>query len=419
MPGDGTKPATMSAEAPVRLLDITRLVARAGAGPLTGIDRVERAYVRALIAQNRSFAMICRTALGYLILGSNCAPRLLTWVDDSSTIPPTSVFSRTLAHNRRTPALEAALRPHALAKVRPSHLADWLVGQFSAGISYLNVGHSNLTDRMLGQLRQVSGMRIAVMIHDTIPLDFPQYSGGRAPTEFREKLAAAMRHADLLLCTSAAVEADVLRWAGVLGTRAPTKVAHLGIETAAPDAAAIPRALNLKRPYFVTLGTIEPRKDHTLLLDIWADFHATLPPEEIPQLFIVGRRGWRNEMVFRRLDSEPFMGKSVFEVANLTDGAVTAMLQNACGLLAPSHAEGFGLPAAEAAALGVPVLASDLPVTREVLGSYPIYALPGDLSAWGSGIRTLTLLAKSPRLRPVPAKVPDWTRHFNLVFNWV
>lgn len=409
----------MSAEAPVRLLDITRLVARAGAGPLTGIDRVERAYLRALIAQSHPFAMICRTALGYLILGGDCAPRLLTWVDDTRIIPPTSALTRSLARARRTPALEAALRPYALARLRPTQLADWLAGCFPAGISYLNVGHANLTDLTLGQLRRVPGLRVAVMIHDTIPLDFPQYSGVRAPAEFREKLAAATRHADLLLCTSAAVEADVRRWAGVLGTRAPTKVAHLGVETAAPDAAAIPMALDLKRPYFVTLGTIEPRKDHALLLDIWADFHATLPQEEIPQLFIVGRRGWRNEAVFRRLDAEPFMGKSVFEVANLTDGAVTAILQNACGLLAPSHAEGFGLPAAEAAALGIPVLASDLPVTREILSNYPIYAPPGDMPAWSVGIRAMTLQAKSPRLRQVPAKVPDWTTHFNLVFNWV
>ena len=66
----------MSAEARPRFLDITRLVARAGAGPLTGIDRVERAYLAALIDRGDPFALICRTAFGFLIVAPEAAPKI-------------------------------------------------------------------------------------------------------------------------------------------------------------------------------------------------------------------------------------------------------------------------------------------------------------------------------------------------------
>ena len=409
----------MSAKAPFRLLDITRLVARAGGRPLTGIDRVERAYLAALIARQDPFALICRTAAGVLILGSDTAPKLLAWVDDTGTIPRASLLGRTLARSHCTPGLEAALRPLALARLRCARMADWLAARLPMGVSYLNVGHASLTEQMLFQLRRVPGLTVAVMIHDTIPLDYPEYSAARAPAEFREKLSAVVRHANLILCTSAAVEADVRRWAETFGAIPPTRIAHLGVEVSAPNRASVPPTFDLTRPYFVALGTIEPRKDHALLLDIWANFHATVPQEEIPRLFILGRRGWKNETVFTRLDAAPFMGKTVFESADLTDGGGAAILQGACGLLAPSRAEGYGLPTAEAASLGVPVLATDLPVTREILGAYPIYAPAGDMYAWANMIKILAFRAKSPRLRPVPAKVPDWTGHFNLVFNWV
>ena len=409
----------MSAKAPFRLLDITRLVARAGGRPLTGIDRVERAYLAALIARQDPFALICRTAAGVLILGSDTAPKLLAWVDDTGTIPRASLLGRTLARSHCTPGLEAALRPLALARLRCARMADWLATWLPMGIRYLNVGHTNLTGQTLGQLRRVPGLTVAVMIHDTIPLDYPEYSAARAPAEFREKLSAVVRHANLILCTSAAVEADVRRWAGIFGAIPLTRIAHLGVEVVAPDSALVPLTFDLTRPYFVALGTIEPRKDHALLLDVWARFHVTLPQDETPWLFILGRRGWKNDTVFSRLDAAPFIGKTVIEAADLADGGVAAILPGACGFLAPSRAEGYGLPAAEAASLGVPVLATDLPVTREILGAYPIYAPAGDMYAWANMIRILALRAKSPRLRPIPAKVPDWAGHFNLVFKWV
>ncbi|MDT9702392.1 glycosyltransferase, partial [Streptomyces sp. P17] len=92
------------------------------------------------------------------------------------------------------------------------------------------------------------------------------------------------------------------------------------------------------RPRFVTLGTIEPRKNHALLLDVWD----SLPPPR-PQLVVIGRRGWADQALFARIAATP----DVAEFNTLDDGQVAAVLTGAQALLMPSFAEGFGLPLTE------------------------------------------------------------------------
>ena len=112
--------------APRHILDITRLVARAGSAPLTGIDRVERAYLRALNLREDRFYLACRTALGWLMADGSIAAQLLQWIDHPDSLPVPALIDRLIARPRQTPALEAALRVAALARLRPGALAGWL-----------------------------------------------------------------------------------------------------------------------------------------------------------------------------------------------------------------------------------------------------------------------------------------------------
>jgi glycosyltransferase involved in cell wall biosynthesis len=400
----------MSAERRALWLDITRLIGRAGAGPLTGIDRVERAYLAELIRRGPPFRLACRTALGWLVVAEGAAARVLGWIDDPASLPHTPALGRLIGRARKLPALEAAVRAVSEA-CREAGLLRRL-GRDRRPV-WLSVGHANLGARFLEALKGVHGLTVMTMIHDTIPLDHPDWSGPKAPDEFAGKLTAAVRHADLIVCPSGAAAGDVRRWSD--DDNLTPLVAPLGVTPAAPDVAALP--FRPAPPYFLALGTIEPRKDHALLLYVWERFHAMLPETRIPRLVIAGRRGWRNQAVFRRLDSAPFMGRSVIEANDLTDGAVAALLQDAAALLAPSRAEGFGLPVMEAAAAGVPVVAADLPVTRELLGDWPVYAPTGDMYAWADAIITMARQADSGQGRPTPVQVPGWEAHFNLVFS--
>lgn len=398
----------MSAERAAYILDITRLVGRAGAMPLTGIDRVERAYLQHFCEGSAPFMLVCRTALGWLILDRAAARQALAWIDRPDTLPAPSLIGQALGRARQAPALEAALRGLAVGRMRHGALGRWLVGNVHRGAVWVTVGHTNLGQEVLAQARG-AGLRVMVMIHDLIALEYPQWSGPSAPAQFLAGLTGAASHADVILFPSHASMGAFHRY---VQSRARLCVAPLGVTIVAADAGQLPAAIaNIQAP-FLALGTIEPRKNIGFLLNIWDSLADRLPAALMPKLIIAGRRGWEGRDLFARLDGLQGQGV-VFECADLPDPAIGALMERATALIAPSRAEGFGLPPAEAARRGLPVIAADLAVTREVLGAYPTY-LPSDgIALW---VEQVASLHQTPR-RMTPLGGFDWTGHFNLVFN--
>jgi glycosyltransferase involved in cell wall biosynthesis len=165
----------------------------------------------------------------------------------------------------------------------------------------------------------------------------------------------------------------------------------------------VPELKPLAEPaQFVILGTIEPRKNHQLLLDIWADIPA--------ELHIIGQRGWLNETVFAKLDNSDLVGKSVFEHNTLDDAALALRLATARALLFPSFAEGFGYPIIEALQMGLPVICSDLPCFREIAAELPLYLPADDKQAWKAAILAAV---GTPRDKiPENVEFPTWEQHF-------
>ncbi|HFB98443.1 MAG TPA: glycosyltransferase, partial [Bryobacterales bacterium] len=105
---------------------------------------------------------------------------------------------------------------------------------------------------------------------------------------------------------------------------------------------------------------------HLLLLNIWRKWaHAGTRP--LPHLFVVGRRGWENENIVDMLERCEAIRPWVHELGPLPQADVVALMKNARALLMPTFAEGLGLPALEARSMNVPIIASDIPVFREVL----------------------------------------------------
>jgi glycosyltransferase involved in cell wall biosynthesis len=316
---------------------------------------------------------------------------------------------------------EADVRRMALGRARRGFLHRMLRRHLPAGTAYLNVGHSNLSARVLDAVARLPGARITVMIHDAIPLDHPELQDPGSVTRFRGLLRRVGARADLVLYNSAHSRARAEHHLAQMGRVPPAQVALLGVAVARPDPAALPEGLPPEAPYFVALGTIEPRKNHRLLLELWDRMATDSPQADLPALVICGARGWMNRDVFARLDAHPLRGRKLFEVAGLSDGAVAALLTGAAGLLFPSLDEGFGLPPAEAAALGCPVLCNDLPVYREFLGDIPIYAKVSDGYLWLEAIRGLAEDHRAER-DAAPAGTwgfhpPTWDAHFNIVLR--
>ncbi|MFZ9198861.1 MAG: glycosyltransferase [Paracoccaceae bacterium] len=376
---------------------------------MTGIDRVEYAYLTHLASRETPLFGLVRSAAGWLLLDQPGCAHFAQIVSGKVGLPPADLLSRLL--HRRDPLrarAETAARQLAISRAaRP--LLSRLMRQLPRDTSYLNVGHANLSDKALASLTR-AGLSVTVLIHDTIPLDHPQFARPGTVEPFRARVAAVSAHATQLIhLTNAARTLTEAQMAG-MGRVPPGVVAPIGIDLAAPDPRLLPPTIDLTAPYFVNLGTIEPRKNHALLLDVWARL-----PDPAPRLYIVGNRGWADAALLARLDALPADGP-VRVLHGLPDGAVAALIARARALLAPSLAEGFGLPPVEAASLGTAVIATDLAVTRELIGNKAVYLPASDIYSW---TETIVRQAALPQIdgEKTPWYAPTWDAHFKTVLS--
>ena len=190
-------------------------------------------------------------------------------------------------------------------------------------------------------------------------------------------IAISQSGADLIRAQSAVCNADVPVTSFYLGQNphiAPDEVAS----TTIPDAAW------RDGPTFIMVGTIEPRKRHAAALEafnrLWEEGIAA-------NLLMVGRIGWEVDAFIEAVERHPLYGKSMFLCHQVGDHELRAVMARADATIMASKAEGFGLPIVESLAFGVPVLASDIPIFREVAGEAGCYFPPDNTILFAEAIR--------------------------------
>lgn len=400
---------TASSPAPGHLLDVTRTVSRAHLRP-TGIDRIERAYLAHLIRDPAPLFGLLRTRLGFLLLDRQGCRALLAHCE----VPVwhgSDALSR--LSRRKTPArgiAESGLRKVALDRSTNLRLGAMLRRHMPKGTVYFNIGQTNFNDRVIHAVRSCPESRIAVYLHDTIPLDLPDTQTQQSRLAFRQFLGRVDRCADMVLCNSQATKVDIMGHARHL---APDRLHVLWPGLPDMTVGPAPQGPWTGQPYFLAIGTIEPRKNIGFLLDLWTGFAG---PDD-PHLILCGRRGWMNEAVFAALDQGP---ANVHELADLPDPRMWGLLEQSNGLMFPSRAEGFGYPAIEAAALNVPLICNSLPIFKEVLDAYPIYAAESDRYAWANKIKQLAQRRRDQggeQYSETGFQAPTWQAHFNQLFT--
>lgn len=394
----------------MRLLDLTRSLRRAGR-VATGVDRVESAYLKYLLADDVQLFGLARTRYGYLLLDQDGLARFQKVMNEEAQWGQPDLLSRMqFKRSKVARQAEADLRRWAVARAVPWRLKRMLDVHFRDGVSYINVGHSNLTDRVLGTIHALPRSQISAMIHDVIPLEFPQFQRSGVAEAFGKKIARLNSSADMLLYNSEATRKAAE--ARMTGRLPGSVVAHLGVSLPVPDPVGLPGGRIPDAPYFVTVGTIEPRKNHGFLLDLWEEMGA-----EAPRLFICGNRGWNNDAVFNRLDALT-PSSPVVELNGLDDPSLAALVQGAQGALFPSVTEGFGLPPMEALSLKTRVLCNNLPAIREILGEKCIYADVSDSYLWVSTIKKWAQQSLNQR-QTDPFFPPTWEDHFKTVLRLI
>jgi glycosyltransferase involved in cell wall biosynthesis len=166
-----------------------------------------------------------------------------------------------------------------------------------------------------------------------------------------------------------------------------------------------PDFTRVHHPYLLMVGTIEPRKSYELALNmmeiLWEQGHEL-------NLCIAGKEGWLVDKLMIRLRSHPLLNRKLFLFETITDSELAELYAHAAGLLFLSKGEGFGLPLVEAAAYGIDVICSDIPVFREIAGEYVSYVdlsnvnlLADQLVKWWQRLKAKDL--------PNPRKIPQLT----------
>jgi hypothetical protein len=152
-----------------RLLDFTRLLRRAGR-VWTGVDRVELAYIEALIADAIPVWGLARTPFGYVLLDEAGLTEMYNRLTGDIAFSAPDVLSRfqlkSIAASR---GAQTDARKFAVGRCLPGGLAKLLRRFLPAGVAYLNTGHSNLTNRVLLAVHSMPKSQVAVFIHDVIP----------------------------------------------------------------------------------------------------------------------------------------------------------------------------------------------------------------------------------------------------------
>lgn len=285
---------------------------------------------------------------------------------------------------------------------------------------YLNVGHTGLDRAGHGRWVRQSGVRAVYYVHDLIPITHPQFARAGQPERHAKRMRMVLRHASAVVANSEDSIAALAHFAREEGLSMPPALCAPLAGTLALPLGDGPRPID--KPYFVTIGTIEGRKNHLLLLRVWRQLIESFG-EHTPPLVIIGQRGWCAEEVFRQLDHDLVLRGHVIELGRCDDAQLQRYLAHARALLFPSFVEGQGLPLIEALAAGTPVIASDLAVFRETAGATPDYLDPNDDDGWLGTIQHYAESGGAARAAQIARMAgfhpPTWEEHFAKVEAWL
>ncbi len=216
--------------------------------------------------------------------------------------------------------------------------------------------------------------KVYAVIYDLLPIRLPHMFVDGGAAWFAGWLEKALRNSDGYICISRAIADELQPLVKAQGFDASRQLGywHLGCDfRGAGDSPPTERARRATSGRtLLMVGTIEPRKNHALALDamelLWARGVDA-------NLCIAGKRGWMVDEFMARMSTHLESGRRLRFIDGPDDQELLYCYAHSAALLLPSAGEGFGLPLIEAAQFGTPILASDIPVFREIAGDHATY----------------------------------------------
>jgi glycosyltransferase involved in cell wall biosynthesis len=240
------------------------------------------------------------------------------------------------------------------------------------------IWHISISRSTLYPVLKSNNIKIAVFVYDVVPIMYPQYVHQNTLFLFMRYFGAVLLFSDLIIVSA---ESTIKAIKNICNE----------LDISMRNSAVIPLALDFhnnnspnqkirkkiqrivdNRKYLLIVGTIEPRKNHAVVLDAFEErlFAMGL------SLIFAGRIGWKIEQFKTRIDSHQQLDRKLFLINDANDNEIEYLYKHAYFTVMPSFVEGFGLPLVESINAKTPVIASDIPVFREVGGNFCDYFDP-------------------------------------------
>ncbi len=226
----------------------------------------------------------------------------------------------------------------------------------------------------------INSKHTATVVHDLTYLYFPEVVEEKNLAHLRRVVPRSIKKADFIITVSESVKAELVKEFNLEPNKCivtPIPPDESFFTTASPEQiSAVKKKYNIDptKKYLYFIGNLEPRKNLKTLIKAYQ-----LLPQEIKNeysLVLAGGKGWKTEETQEALDSAIKAGEDIKHLGFIDQEDSPTLYQGASLFVMPSLYEGFGMPVLEAMASGTPVVASDIPVLREVGSTYATYANP-------------------------------------------
>lgn len=289
---------------------------------------------------------------------------------------------------------------------------DVLVGM---GAGWDNAGYGNCVAKAKARY----GLRFVTLVHDIIPLSHPQFHIDRSNERFRLWLEQVFRNADLIFTSSEYCRNTVHEYGSREGMQVPPiETIPFGATFAQTQSDVDAPAVEWPERFVLLVATIEIRKNHLLMLNVWRRLIQRHGADCVPALVFLGRMGWRVESLMTELKASNYLDGKIVVAQDMSDVALDKAYRQALFTVFPSFCEGWGMPVSESLARGTFCVCSNATSLPEVGGDFVDYFDPTDEDAAFAAIeraifdtKYLAARTENVRMQYQPASWENCARH--------
>lgn len=232
------------------------------------------------------------------------------------------------------------------------------------------------------------GVKVALFVYDIIAITNPEYFDDSMAKELDDYLRYMTCFADCLITISQSERTIIENYLNSLNIKKKVEYFYLGCDF--EKNLKIDKDFDIEvekiKPYFLVVGTLEPRKGHDTVLDafeeLWENGFGY-------NLVFSGRIGWKVDDLLEKINNSKQLNKKFFVLNDVSDNLLTELYHNSSACICATIREGFGLPLVEAIHFKKPVISSDIDIAKEVGNGYPVYFKSGDAKDLAASIKRL------------------------------